>query len=423
MTPAWARVGVLVAVALVMAGAAERPPRGHVATGRIAITGWPYFPGSVIPLRVSGFAPPYHTVALGPGRLISDDLYEAEHTQARTTTLVVAGNSTGLASATLHLAPAPAADRAMAVVASYDNGLVFHDAANFSVLGLLAMSGAPAAVAVDPSGIIAAPDTDGPSLTRASLAPWNVATIGGVLTGDDVGIHTATGAIFVTNRDANGPGALTRVEADGSVVRVVTGSTAEGLAIDQRRGIVYVANTNDGSIAAVDAGSMRLKRRFHAVDRVFSLALNSDGSMLYAVSNQSVGSFLGAPGSVVAFALRSPPRTIARSAPLNFPLGIALDETAQRVFVTEEGLAEVDVLDSHSLRRMRTPLRTCTTPWKPVIDEQTQRLYVPCAGADAVDVFDTKTLRRIAGAPFRTGGYPLAVAIWHPSERTLPRKR
>jgi hypothetical protein len=85
-------------------------------------------------------------------------------------------------------------------------------------------------------------------------------------------------------------------------------------------------------------------------------------------------------------------------------------------------LAEVDVLDARTLRRSHAPLHTCTTPWKPALDAQTQRLYIPCAGANAVDVFDTTTLRRIRGAPFRTGSYPLAVALWHPSERALRRK-
>jgi DNA-binding beta-propeller fold protein YncE len=291
------------------------------------------------------------------------------------------------------------------------------------VLGLLGLNGAPGAVAVDPSGTIATPDTDGTAVTRVSLAAWNVTTIGGVSTGDDVEIETATGAIFVTDRDVDGSGALTRLDTDGNVTRVATGSTAEGLAIDQRRGIVYVANTNDGTIAAVDARTMRVLRRFHAVDRVFSLALTPDGSTIYAVSNQSTGSFLGAPGSVVAFTLGSRPRLVARSTPLNFPLGIALDAAGRRLFVTEEGLAEVDVLDARSLHRRRAPLRTCKTPWKPSLDTQTQRLYIPCAGANAVDVFDSTTLRRIRGAPFQTGSYPLAVALWHPTERTLPRKR
>jgi len=418
----WARLAVLVAASLLLAGAAARPPRGHLATGRILVTGWPYFPGSVIPLRVSGFAPPYHAVLVGPGRL-SDATYEIGRVESATKALLITGNAAGLGTTTIRISPPPPVDRALAIVASYNDGLVFHDARNFSVLGLLAMSGAPGAVAADSSGTIAAPDTDGTSLTRASLAPWSVATIGGVLTGDDVGIYSARGAIFVTNREADGSGALTRVDRNGSVARIATGTTAEGLVIDQRRGIVYVANTNDGTIAAVDARSMHVLRRFRAVDRVFSLELSPDGSTLFAVSNQSTASFLGAEGSVVAFALRPSPRAVARSAPLNFPLGIALDAAAQRVFVTEEALAEVDVLDSRSLRRKRIPLHTCKTPWKPALDAQTHRLYVPCAGSDAIDVFDTATLRRVRGAPFRTGGYPLSLALWHPSERTLPRKR
>ena len=419
----WARLGLLLAASLLTAGAAARQSHGQLATGRIAATAWPYFPGSELPLRLTGFAPPYHAALLGPGRLSTGGVYEVDSVHFPTTAMLIAGNATGLAAATLHIAPPPSADRPMAIVASYDDGLVFHDARNYSVLGLLAMGGAPGAVAVDPSGIIAAPDTDGTSLTHAALVPWNVATLGGVPTGDDVGIEATSGAIFVTNREAEGSGALTRIDKNGSVTRTSTGATAEGLAIDQRRGIVYVANTNDGTVAAVDGRTMRVLRRFPAVDRVFSLALSSDGSMLYAVSNQSAGSFLGAPGSVVAFALRSRPRTIARSGSLNFPLGIAFDAAGRRVFVTEEGLGEVDVLDAQTLRRKAPPLQTCTTPWKPALDPQTSRLYIPCAGSDAVDVFDTKTLRRVRGAPFRTGSYPLSVALWHPSERTLPRKQ
>lgn len=419
----WTRLALLVAASLLLAGAAARPPRGHLATGRILVTGWPYFPGSIIPLRVSGFAPPYHAVLVGPGRL-SNGAYEIGSVESATTALLITGNAAGLGATTIRISPPPPADRALAIVASYNDGLVFHYARNFSVLGVLAMSGAPGAVAVDSSGTIAAPDTDGTSLTRASLEPWSVGTIGGVLTGDDVGIYSARGAIFVTNREAaDGSGELTRVDRNGDVTRVATGTTAEGLVIDQRRGIVYVANTNDGTIAAVDARSMHVLRRFRAVDRVFSLELTSDGSTLYAVSNQSTASFLGAEGSVVAFALRPSPRAVARSAPLNFPLGIALDAVARRVFVTEEGLAEVDVLDSRTLRRKRLPLHTCVTPWKPALDAQTHRLYVPCAGSDAIDVFDTRTLQRVRGAPFRTGGYPLSLALWHPSKRTLPRKR
>ncbi|HYL26955.1 MAG TPA: hypothetical protein VEW74_03910, partial [Candidatus Nitrosotalea sp.] len=84
------------------------------------------------------------------------------------------------------------------------------------------------------------------------------------------------------------------------------------------------------------------------------------------------------------------------------------------LYVTDEALDDVYVLDARTLRPKRAPLRTCAIPWKPSLDPLAGRLYIPCAGANAVDVFDSGSLRRIHGAPFATGSYPLAVGIWHP---------
>src|SRR5262249_25698853 len=161
------------------------------------------------------------------------------------------------------------------------------------------------------------------------------------------------------------------------------------------------------TVAAVDARSMRVTRTFRAVDRVFSLELSRDGRVLYAVSNQSSSSPFGAPGSVVAIALDRKPRTIARSANLTFPIGVAWDRGTATLFVTDESDDAIDVLDAKTLRQRQAPIATCRTPWKPFFDERTQKLYVPCARADRVDVLDARTLRRVPGAPFETGGYPL----------------
>lgn len=409
-------VALLLPALFALAGAAARTPSVQLATGRIAVTAWPYLPGSIIPLRVDGFAPPYRAVVLGPGRLAAGGLYEIPHESSAGSALLIAGNGNGLAAATLRIGDPPPADRALLVVASYDDGLVFHDARNFSVLGVLATGGTPSDAVIDPfDGRIAATDTQGSALTLATLSPWRVGQVEGVTQGDEVAIDRSTRAIFVTDRDVNGSGALTRVNPDGSVTRVATGATAEGLAVDERRQTVYVANANDGTVAAVDARSMRVIRRFYAVSRVFSLALSPDGMRLYAVSNQSASSLFAAPGSVLALALRgSTPRAVARSADLPFPLGAALDSATQTLFVTDEGLAEVDVLDARTLRAKRPPLHTCSTPWKPSLDSANERLYVPCAGANAIDAFDARTLHRIRGAPFPTGSYPLAVTTWHP---------
>lgn len=392
-----------------------RVPRIHLATGTIATASWPYLPGSILPVRVFGFPAPYQAELMGPGRLLPGGSYEIPQRVSSGSAWLVAGNAAGIAATHLRITSPPSPHRPMFVVASYDDGLVFHDALNFSVLGVLATGGAPSDVDADQSGRIAATDTQGSAITLATLAPWSVTRIEGVTFGDELRIDRTTRAIFVTNRDWNGSGALTRIAADGTISRVATGETAEGLAIDERRQIVYVANANDGTIASVDARTMRVIRRFPAASRIFSLALSADGTRLYGVSNESASSPFGTPGGVVAIAVGgAEPKVVARSGNLIFPLGIALDAKTQTLFVTDEALGQVYVLDAGTLAPRRAPLRTCATPWKPTLDSASERLYVPCAGADEVDALDARTLHRISRAPFATGSYPLAVAILHP---------
>lgn len=393
---------------------AERPVRVHRAAGQIAASAWPYLPGSVLAIRVDGFPVPYHVALVGQGSLSDAGTYALSDAAKPGTATLVAGNAQGIASRSLQIGTPPAPDHDTIAVASYDDGLVFHSPGTFSVLGILAISGAPGDAAFDPRGRIAVADTQGDTLTVAALSPWSVTRVSNVPLGDELAIDTRSSDVFVTNRDVGGAGALTRVTPDGNVTTVKTGETAEGLAIDETRRLVYVANTNDGTVAVVNSRTMRVLRRFRAVDRVFSLALSADGKVLYAVSNQSTGSPFGAPGAVVSFAVGTGrPHVLARSASLTFPIGVALDPKTRTLFVTDESLDAVDILDAKTLRDRREPVATCRTPWKPFLDESTQLLYVPCARADRVDVLDARTLRRVAGAPFRTGGYPLAVTVWH----------
>lgn len=405
----------LAALALALVGliaAAARDSAAERATGAIALAGWAYLPGSSVRVGVDGFGPPFGIAVVGSVTAGAGMLRVPEGA-APGENFVVAGNAVGLAARFLNVAAPPSGNQPLLAVASYEDGIALHDASSFAPLGLLATGGSPSDVAVDTAGRIVATDTQGDALAVAALAPWRPSRIGGVPVGDELAVDSATGAIFATNRDVDGTGALTRVARDGTVERVKTGLTAEGLAIDARRGLVYVANVNDGTVAIVDAETMRVVRRFPAVARVFSLALSADGTRLYAVSNQSAGSPFAAPGRVVAIALdRAVPRVVARSANLTFPIGIALDPASQRLFVTDEEDDTVDVLDARTLRPAAAPLSTCRTPWKPALDRG--RLYVPCARADAVDAYDARTLHRLRGAPFATAGYPLAVAVRHP---------
>jgi outer membrane protein assembly factor BamB len=384
---------VLLTVAFAMA------PRAfpvHRAAGAIAGGTLPYLPGSVLPTGVYGFDAPYHDIVSGPHKDES--------------TLIAAGPH-GLAARTFSLAPAPDPAQPFIAVASYDDGVVLHDAhAPFRASAVLGIDGAPCDAAIDPRGRLASGATDGIVATIANLDPWQISHFDDVPFCDEVAFDPGSGALFVTNRDMGGAGALTRIDAAGTVTHRALGATAEGLAIDAAHERVYVANVNDGSVSVVDAKSMAELHRFHVIDRVFSLALSGDGSRLYAVSNQSIQSPFAAAGSVVAINTRDG-RIVARSARLAFPIGIAADTAHERLYVTDEDTNAVYVLDARTLRAVHAPLQTCDTPWMPTFDRGL--LWVPCARGDRVDVFNTTTLQRVAGAPFATGGYPLAVAIWH----------
>lgn len=403
-----------------MLGASPHHNPPLLASARIVASELPYLPGSTIPLQIEGVQAPFSFDVLGDAKIDGGSLRIAQHPATASAT-VIASASEALGVHRFAIAPPPQRTEPFIAVAAYDTGVILHDAQTpFRQKSVLGIGGAPADVAIDSDGRLAAGDTAGDSMTIATMQPWNVATVAGVPVTDELAFDRRSHELFATNRDVDGSGALTRISPDGTVSRKLLGQTSEGLAIDEARGRVYVANTNDGTVSVVDERTMTELQRFHAVDRVFSLALSADGTRLYAVSNQSISSPFAAAGGVVTLDVGAKrPRVVTRSPHLAFPIGVALDEAHRRLFVTDEHDNTIDVLDTATLKPVHAALRTCRTPWKPAVDAQTSTLYVPCAQADRIDAFDTRTLRRISGAPFATGGYPLAVAVWHPASSVV----
>jgi DNA-binding beta-propeller fold protein YncE len=364
------------------------------------------FPGSVFSLRLAQTgAPPANAYAIGPGRIV-DGAFVLPLGALPARATVVAAASGAVAMRALRIA-APPRGPALAV-ASYDDGIVFHDPRTFAVLGTLATGGAPSDVA-SMRGRLVATDTDGDALTAATLRPWSVARIAGVPLGDAVAADAPLRAFFVTERDFAGLGGVARVTSSG-IRTAVTGETAEGVVVDPRRQRVYVADTNADSVAILDARTMRVLGRIGGLARAFSLALSAGGRTLYVVSNQGATTMFAAAGRVTAIDVSARPRIVARSENLPFPLGVAFDARDRALFVTDEQADAVYVFDPRTLER-RAVVRTCRTPWQPAFDPRSDRLFIPCAQSDEVDVLDARTLTHVHGAPFATGGYPLAVTV------------
>lgn len=375
-------------------------------TFRLAVPSGPLISGSRVAVDAD-ISAPFSIALLGPGSIENHD-FLAPQVDATTTATLIGVTHGAVAYATVHIVPPPSSNRALIAVATYDNGIAVHDASTFALLGYTPIGGAPGDVTFAANGKIFAPATDGDTLTGIARSPWKLTATQNVPFGNEVAADARTGNVFVTNRDAGGHGALTRIAPNGAVTRVSTGDTAEGLAIDEQHNRAYVGNVNDNTVAAVDTRTMRVVRKYTSVPRTFGIALDDKKRLLYVVSNMSP-SMPGDGGVVAAIDVRSG-RIVRKSKRLSFPLGVAYDASRNRLFVSDEGTDRVYVLDARTLHTIRTPLETCRTPWRPRIAGD--RLFVPCARSNQVDAFDLRTLRRLRHAPFATGGFPLGVAAW-----------
>lgn len=395
--------------ALLLLGTAQHARQRITGTFAIAIGSGPFISGSRVPLTVTGAPGRTSFDVSGPGN-VSGSIFNAPQVGQRTSTGIIGAAQGALAYRDIEIVPPPQPSQPLLAVASYDNGIALHDPRTFALIGFLAIGGPPGDVALANDGSILAPDTDGNTLAWFRRKPWTAQWIDGVALGNEVATDTGTGNAFVSNRDVNGMGAVTRITPDGTVQRVVTGVTAEGLAVDGARGTVYTGNVNDNTVAEVDAKTMTIVRKLHSAPRTFGMALDDRAGRLYVVANISPDMKSG-KGYVAALNLRAPGAPVlARSPGFTFPIGVALDARGDRLFVSDEAVDVIYVLDAKTLRPVHEPLRTCRTPWRIRIFHD--RLYVPCARSNAVDAIDVRTLKRVPHAPFATGGFPLSVAVW-----------
>lgn len=377
-------------------------------TFAIVIEPGPYIGGSAIPIRTAGLSleEPLFSI-LGPGEIAGPSyLTPVVRSPARAT--IIAATSNAVALHELQLVPPPDPRANLIAVATYYGGVVLHSPLDFHIVGIVPIAGAAGDVAIGSNGNLYIPSTDSTSLFVVSRAPWAVSEIGNVPFGNETVFDPTDDTLFVSNRDINGKGALTRVRG-GRVDRVVTGVTAEGLLLDAATHTIYVGNINDDSVVEIDSRTLAIRRRLVSVPRTFGIALDARRRRLFVVSNQNVG--MAGGGFVATIDLNAPRgRLVARSARLAFPLGAAFDPRTDTLFVSDEDTAQVYVLDARTLRPRRSPLQACAVPWRPHLDVVRRRLFVPCAHADRVAVFDVDRLHAVRGSPFATGRNPLGVA-------------
>lgn len=367
--------------------------------------------GKVLPSRAT--PPPIRWSVVGPGSISEDGVYAAPP-QAGETAIVVARFGDVARSVRVEIT-APPGDVPLLLVACYEAMLLdVRTPPSLQRSGMLLGPDLPAGIAVDAKRrlaflsakeAVAVIDLTTMSVhlsepLRGTRFSGAVELAGGYFAATDNNAAKGSAGVYFFSVDDTGRPVLA-----GSVA---AGETPEGLVAQPDGRTFYVTNVNSNEMMryAFDGrGHARVTATVKTGTRPFGIAVDPAHGLLFVTDNDTP--FLSHERSRPGLEVFSLPSLRRVGAPIPtgtkdaLPIGVAVDSRAGRLFVTNEGDADVVVYALPSMRRIAS-LPTGKFPWTPRVDESAQRLYVPSAHDDVVDVYNTVTLRP-AGGTFRAG--------------------
>ena len=415
-------LGAGIATLLARQRALTTPPRIEVVPASPAV-----FAGGSVQLRArlvgvdAAHAPPLNWSVVGPGNISSDGVYTAG-SKSGESALVVA--RAGGVSQAIEVAVRPApGDVPMLLVACYEGDMVdVHSLPGLARSGALLAPPRASGIAVDPVRRVALVAADG-AVMAVNLDTMATARSSQVRGARFSGVAELAGGYFAAtdnNASKGAPGVFFfRVSELGVPVlsgSVAAGETPEGIAAEPGGRTFYVTNVNSNELLRFSfdgRGTARQTGRAATGTRPYGIALDPAHHLLFVTDNDTpfLSGKHSSPG-LETFALPSlrrvgkPLRTGSKDA---LPIGVAVDPAAARLFVTNEGDADVVAYSLPSLHRLAA-LPTGRFPWTPRVDSSAARLYVPSADDDRVDVFDTRTLRSVV-PPIATCSYPTNLVV------------
>ena len=377
-------------------------------------------------VRVVGSTAPPEGVrwrAFGAGSIDESGLYRAPATTGTAVSIgaTIDGSAGG---AHVSVVGPPPARSVRAVVACFaDGSLDVRGAHDEPAFGRLAIDDSAGGAAIDDRASFAVATSgerliaiDFATMTALASAPLTGARLGEVVLLDGGAFAAATNESASIGGEGVAVFRVRRGSAPKLVSTAPAGETPEGIAVDSDGRTMYVAGVNSNSITRLvlnGDGTTRKSGSTRTNTRPFGVAVDARDRLLLVADNDTptLSGAQSRPG-LEAYSLPSLRRSgLPRStgSPDALPLGVAVDASAHRLFVTNEGDDDVAVFALPSLHRDAT-LRVGRTPWLPSVDARRHLLYVPNARDDTFDVFDTRTLARVAGG-ISTCAYPVGVAV------------
>lgn len=357
---------------------------------------------------------------VGPGSVNGTGAYQSPSVVGTADVVADAGHGLTDASSIATVRPPPASKDHVLTTCYQDGTVNVFDASGGALAGGFSVGQHAAGILVDPSGhraIFAADDRlfavdlramrwqASAPVVGARLSEVAALAFGYIAATDNLGLPSTKGVRIFRINSAGVPLLVSSAPA---------GDTPEGIAALGGGTTFFVSAINSNVVTRFSIDRSGIVRRTGGVPtgtRPFGIAVDERHHLLFVADNDTprLSGTRANPG-LERFDLRSMRRVgdvISMGSKSALPLGVAVDANTSRLFVTNEGLANVAVFSIPSMRRIAT-LRTGLTPWLPYLDQLAHRLYVPNARDDTVSIFDTRTLRE-RSPQLQTCDYPTAV--------------
>jgi DNA-binding beta-propeller fold protein YncE len=218
-------------------------------------------------------------------------------------------------------------------------------------------------------------------------------------------VSEARGLVFTTNRGEN----TISVFAPGderNAFKIGVGLKPNGVAFDDSRGLLVVANVGDPAIAdSYTVSIVELERKKRVAE------VKVPGRTRWAIYNPAIETFfinIMAPARIVAIDARDRTKiTKEYEIPADGPHGLDLDPATGRLFCACDAgiLFAIDAASGRILGNVRLS----GAPDVIFLNPRTGRLYVAIGDPGVIDVIDVAAMRRKEIVPTESGAHTLAL--------------
>jgi YVTN family beta-propeller protein len=258
----------------------------------------------------------------------------------------------------------------------------------------------------------AAPASEGIVQQGSALQPAQAGTEppsilhGKLVSGDDPETIDATpdGRILAVANEDSARLRLMDAENGALLASIGVGVEPEGLRFRPDGKVVYVTSEANDQLDVIDVAERRVIATVPVGKRPRSILFSPDGARAY------ISCELAARVDVIDAQAHRPIATVEIDGPpQTLPMGLALDPSEQRLYVTLGRAGEVAVIDVRAMRVLTRISGVGARPWGVALSPDADKLYTANGPSGDVSVIDTRSLQVVRRIP--VGKLPWGISL------------